>query len=97
MENTFPSVSGAADMPLKPAGVRAGADSGDPQVASQFIYDDGTSKVGVWECTPGGWPIVDRNNTETVLVISGRGVISAADGSQQQLAPGAAVVLPKGW
>jgi len=26
----------------------------------------------VWECTPGGWAIVDRTNTETMMLLGGR-------------------------
>ncbi len=97
MNNKFPSAAAAADMPLKPTGPRAGADTGDPQVSLHEIFNEGSTQVGIWECTPGGWPIVDRGNTETVLVVHGRGVITDADGTEQLLVPGAVVVLPTGW
>ena len=30
-----------------------------PQVSAHVIFNDGSIHVGVWECEPGGWPIVD--------------------------------------
>ncbi len=97
VNTNIPSVAGAADMELTPNGRRAGADSGDPQVSSALIFKDETTQVGVWECTPGGWAIFDRDNMETVLVVAGQGVITDADGTEQLLSPGVVTVLPKGW
>ena len=51
-------------MDLNPIGPRDGADQGNPQVSMQTISNDGSIHVGVWECTQGGWPIVDRSDTE---------------------------------
>lgn len=97
MAGNIPAVAGATDMTLEPVGQRDGADQGDPQVSLRVISKDGAVHVGVWQCTPGGWPIVDRGDTEVASILSGKGVITDADGAQRVLGPGTVVVLPKGW
>ena len=97
MNVAIPSTAGAANMDLNPIGPRDGADQGNPQVSMQTISNDGSIHVGVWECTPGGWPIVDRRDTEVAQIVKGRGTITDADGTKHVLVPGAVVTLPKGW
>jgi uncharacterized cupin superfamily protein len=58
---------------------------------------DGLPHVGIWECTPGGWPIENRPDTETVLLLSGHARITSADGSSVELTAGEGIVLPRGW
>ena len=41
-------------MDLTPAGQRAGADRGYPQIAVREVSNQGGIAVGVWECQPGG-------------------------------------------
>ncbi len=94
---TIPSAAGAANMDLSLIGPRAGADQGNPQVSAREIFNDGSIQVGVWECTPGGWPIVDRGDTEVATIVHGSGTITDADGTEHVLVPGAVVTLPKGW
>lgn len=48
------------DGELEPLGPRAGFDSGDPQTSGITFFSGHGVEVGVWECTPGGWAIVDR-------------------------------------
>lgn len=93
----IPSTAGAADLALTPIGPRAGADSGDPQMSIAELFTADGIEAGVWECTPGGWPIVERTDHETVVVVSGHGTITDADGTVHSLFPGAIVNLPKGW
>ena len=54
------------DGALEPLGPRAGSDSGDPQTSGITFFEGHGVEVGVWECTPGGWAIVDRPTTETM-------------------------------
>ncbi len=84
-------------MDLNLIGPRDGADQGNPRVSVREIFNDGSIQVGVWECTPGGWPIVDRRETEVAQIVKGRGTITDADGTEHALVPGAVVTLPKGW
>jgi len=93
----IPSIYGATDMELSPAGQRAGADSGDPQISVREISNTDGIAVGVWECTPGGWPVVDRADTEVATILSGAGRITDAAGAVTEIGPGSVVTLPKGW
>lgn len=87
------------DGPLEPIGPRPGADRGDPRMSIRTLYEtpDGSVQVGVWECTPGGWSIVERADTEVVHVLRGRAVITDADGTTHELGPGSVLTLPRGW
>ena len=63
-----------------------------------FYGDDaGPVEVGVWACTPGGWAITDRPDTETVQILSGRARLTDAGGRAAELGPGDVLVLPRGW
>lgn len=94
---------GASEMALagdlEPTGPRVGADRGDPQTAIRMLHSsaDGRVQVGVWECTPGGWAIVERADTEIVRIIGGRARITDADGTVHDLGPGDTLVFPLGW
>lgn len=92
-----PNLHEAKQLKLEHVGQRAGADEGDPQVSLIELYDDGCSDVGVWECTPGSWLVENRPDTETVYVVSGKGVIEHKDGSTLEISEGSVFVLPKGW
>jgi len=83
--------------PLEPTGPRAGADVGTPVTAARVLHDAGPVQVGVWECTPGGWSITNRPNTEIVHILRGEATITDEDGTVRTLVPGTAVVLPLGW
>lgn len=83
---------------LNPTGQRPGADSGDPQLRVLQVAAASGGRIGVWECQPGGWPIVNRQDTEFAYVLSGRARITdASDGQSVEIAAGGFVVLPKGW
>jgi uncharacterized cupin superfamily protein len=82
---------------LEDWGPRAGADSGEPMMSGLILHDADGFQVGVWECTPGGWAIEDRPDSETVRILAGRARLTNADGSSVELTPGDVLVLPKGW
>jgi uncharacterized cupin superfamily protein len=84
--------------PLEPRGQRPGADSGDPQISSVAFDAPTDVRVGVWECEPGGWPVVDKPETETCYIISGRMTVTDdATGEKYEVSAGDVIVLPKGW
>lgn len=84
--------------PLEAKGQRAGADSGDPQVSSISFDTPADVRVGVWECEPGGWPIVDRPDTETCYIVSGRVIVTDGEtGEKYEVSAGDVIVQPKGW
>ena len=85
------------DGELEPLGPRVGFDSGDPQTSGITFFSGHGVDVGVWECTPGGWAIVDRPNTETMMLLAGEITITPADGEAVDLGEGDVFVLPKGW
>lgn len=79
------------------SGPRAGADVGVPMTRSAELLGGAGLEVGVWSSTEGGWSIVDRPDTEIVLIRSGRAVITDADGTATEVGEGDLFVLPKGW
>ena len=85
------------DGELEPLGLRAGADSGEPETSGITFFSGHGVDVGVWECTPGGWAIVNRPNTETKMMLEGTVTITPADGEPVELTEGDVFVLPKGW
>lgn len=82
---------------LEPTGPRAGADSGDPQTSTVVFFEGHGVSVGVWECTPGGWSITDRPDTESMLLLRGGVTITPLDGDPVDLEEGDVFVLPRGW
>jgi uncharacterized cupin superfamily protein len=83
---------------LEPKGRRPGADSGDPQISSVSFDTPGDVRVGIWECEPGGWPVVNRPDTETCYILSGRAtIIDAATGECYEVSAGDVIVQPRGW
>jgi uncharacterized protein len=88
----------AATVGLDEWGARKGADSGEPLTSGLRLHEKGSKpEAGVWACTPGGWAIEDRPNTEVNVILSGRARITNDDGSVIELEPGDLVVLPTGW
>lgn len=78
-------------------GPRIGADTGQPMTSGRVLYQGNGSETGIWRCTPGGWSISNRPDTESVLIIEGRALLTDADGTAVELSPGDALVLPRGW
>jgi uncharacterized cupin superfamily protein len=85
------------DGALEDWGPRLGADVGAPVTSGRVFYEADGVQVGVWECTPGGWAIENRPDTETVRILAGRARITDAGGASVELTAGDALVLPKGW
>ena len=83
---------------LNPTGRRPGADSGDPQLKTLPVESGSDAQIGIWECEPGGWPVVNRPNTETCYIISGRARLTDDEtGRVVEIAAGDFVTLPTGW
>jgi uncharacterized cupin superfamily protein len=85
------------DGALEPWGPRVGHDTGDPQTSGIAFFEGHGVSVGVWECTPGGWEIVERADTETMLLLAGTVTITPRDGDPVDLVEGDVFVLPRGW
>lgn len=85
------------DAELEDWGPRVGADTGTPMMSGRIIHEADGFQVGIWECTPGGWAIDNRPDSETVRLLAGRARLTNADGTSVELAAGDVLVLPKGW
>ena len=83
---------------LAPAGRRAGADSGDPRLGLKTFASEATGNLGIWECRPGGWPVVHRPDTEFTYILSGRARLTDdGTGAVVEISGGDLVILPPGW
>jgi uncharacterized protein len=83
---------------LKPEGQRPGADGGDPQVSTLAVASTTGAQIGIWECTPGTWQVVDKPDSETFFVIEGKATIADdASGQVAVVTAGDFVTIPKGW
>lgn len=83
---------------LEAIGQRPGADQGDPQLRILEAEHGAAADVGFWECTPGGWPVNDRQDTEVAYILSGKGEITdQATGDVHAIGAGDLVILPVGW
>lgn len=59
---------------------------------------DGSTKIGVWECTPGRFTADRTAAGEYCHILSGRATVMNADGSgSRDIGPGDLLVLPQGW
>ena len=97
---TFTIIKSAAiqALPLSPAGQRAGADKGDQQIAIQQLAPEASGNLGVWECQPGGWPVVERPDTEFTYIISGKALLTdSGSGEVVEVTGGDLIILPPGW
>eukprot|EP00931_Biecheleriopsis_adriatica_P103822 TRINITY_DN78612_c0_g1_i1.p1 TRINITY_DN78612_c0_g1~~TRINITY_DN78612_c0_g1_i1.p1 ORF type:complete len:113 (+),score=23.68 TRINITY_DN78612_c0_g1_i1:64-402(+) len=82
--------------PLQDWGYRAGAGEGECKVSGIWLCKEPV-KSGIWECTPGGFDVKERDNTESMMILSGKvRIINLDDQSVQELGPGSGLVLAKG-
>lgn len=58
---------------------------------------DGTTEIGVWECTPGRFTADRSKASELCHIPSGRVTLYNEDGSSQNIGPGEMFSLPLGW
>nr|WP_272209773.1 cupin domain-containing protein [Marinicella sp. W31]MDC2875600.1 cupin domain-containing protein [Marinicella sp. W31] len=68
--------------------------------ASAMLWSspDGSTKIGVWECTPGRFTADRTNAGEYCHIIWGRASVKNADGSgERTVSAGDLLVLPQGW
>ncbi|HRY10010.1 MAG TPA: cupin domain-containing protein [Candidatus Nanopelagicales bacterium] len=84
--------------PLDGLGQRPGADRGDPQISLLPFDTDGAVRAGVWECQPGGWPVAEREDTETCYILSGHAIVTdGSSGQRFEVRAGDVIVQPQGW
>ena len=73
------------------------ATAGDPHESFFSAYIDGSTEVGVWECTPGRFPGTKEGISEMMHLLSGRATITDEDGTKHELSSGTMFVLLDGW
>lgn len=84
--------------PLEPAGIRPGADGGNPLLGRIRFDTDGAVASGVWESQPGTWPVEPREQTEFCYIVSGRAIVTDAEsGRTFEISAGDVIVQPRGW
>ena len=72
--------------------------SGDPATRLQNYFSDDTGQFfsGIWESSPGKWRVSYAEN-EFCGILSGRVVLTGADGKAQEFKTGDAFVIPAGF
>ena len=94
---TFASLADTAlsDFAPKPTTLTEGQEE-----ASTVLWTsaDGSTKIGVWECTPGHFTADRTAAGEYCHILSGRASVTNADGmGTKEIGPGDLLVLPQGW
>jgi uncharacterized protein len=82
---------------LEDLGPRPGADVGAPMMSGRVLKTWTNVETGVWRCTPGGWPVEDRPDEESVIILAGRARVTDASGTVTELSEGSTAVFPRGW
>jgi hypothetical protein len=91
------SPAALADLPLNTVGPRRGAHHGSPVESVQQISNEGLTEVGVWECTPGRFPVTRDGSHSFMYVLSGHASIHGSGGDVHELRPGTVMVEPDRW
>ena len=87
-----------ANPPPVEAGKPGNVVSGDPvtRLQNYFSDDSGQFFSGIWESSPGKWHVSYSEN-EFCGILSGRVVLTGADGKAQEFKTGDAFVIPAGF
>ena len=72
--------------------------SGNPRQRVWSHYTDASQKfsVGVWECEPGAWR-VRYTEEEYCRIVTGRSLLTSADGVVLEVVAGDEFVIPRGF
>mmetsp|Transcript_19875 Transcript_19875/g.34007 ORF Transcript_19875/g.34007 Transcript_19875/m.34007 type:complete len:121 (-) Transcript_19875:72-434(-) len=83
---------------LEDWGFRAGAGEGECKIAGVFFSRENGVKTGIWECSPGSFPVEKRTNTESCYILAGKVKITDMDkdNAEVEMGPGESFVLEKG-
>ena len=87
-----------ANPPPVEAGRPGNVVSGAPTTRLQNYFSDGTGQFfsGIWESSPGKWRVSYAEN-EFCEILSGRVILTGADGQRQEFKAGDAFVIPAGF
>ncbi|MCB1404798.1 MAG: cupin domain-containing protein [Rhodobacteraceae bacterium] len=70
--------------------------SGDPVFTSWDIEDRDGIYAGIWQSTPGAWRVI-YDEWEYCHILSGHSVLTAEDGTAQDLRAGDSIVIRPGF
>ena len=72
--------------------------SGNPATRLQNYFTDGTGQFfsGIWESSTGKWR-VSYSESEFCGILSGRAILTGADGKPHEFKPGDAFIIPSGF
>ena len=90
-------LSNAFSEPVGPWTPRPSASAGDPHEATSTIWNQNGIEAGVWECTPGVFPLRRDGWSEVVTILAGRATIYGDDGDVMELVPGSVYYTPDGY
>lgn len=83
--------------PLDPMGPKEGATEGSPVQSLVTFHADDHVHSGIWECTPGAYPVVKEGSSEFMTFLAGEGTVHGDDGVSYEVGEGVALFLPDGW
>lgn len=82
---------------LEDLGPRPGADVDTPMMSGCVLKTWENVETGLWQCTPGGWPVENRPDEESVIILAGRARVTDESGHSVEISEGSTVVFPRGW
>ena len=63
-----------------------------------WASEDGVTKIGLWECTPGRFSADRTKASEICHILSGSATVEAKQGGDKRdIGPGDMLILPLGW
>ena len=100
LESSAPHIQGPASYagPLKDWGYQAGSVAGNSKSDGVLLFKgpDNEPEIGLWQCTPGTWPLsIPRD--ELCHFVSGRATYVHQSGEVIEVRAGTVVLFPGGW
>jgi len=88
-----------AKIDLGPLADRPSSLAPGPKEAAQFLWrsPDGSSDIGIWECTPGKFTVDRTHAGEFCYLLKGRIVITHDKDGTKEFGAGDAISMPRGW
>jgi uncharacterized cupin superfamily protein len=83
--------------PLSGGTPRMNPTRGEPVEAFMPLFESDGVASGIWECTPGRFPVSRGASHSIMYILSGSGKIVSSDGSEQAIAAGDVYVEPAHW
>src|SRR5436853_320280 len=82
---------------LDSGGPRRNPIEGSPVEALASLYTGDNVRTGIWEVTPGAFPVERNGQTSIMYIIQGAGVLRDDDGTEHVIEPGAVLIEPDNY